>query len=115
MKLLKYRILNDVVRIISNPKDWQAYIGALRKDNNIIAIEFINLDETNKRPITLMEKTLNYGAASAYNAPSAGGYIDVDGISIKWPQGDANLSIQLQRAVDFHYIEVPHLNDIKKL
>jgi hypothetical protein len=111
MQLLKYRILNDVVRIITNNQDWQAYIGALRKDNNIIGIEFINQDEVNKRPIVLLGKTLNYGATSAYNAPTPGGYIDVDGISIKWLAGDAPLSIQIQRAVDFHYVEV--LNVIK--
>lgn len=106
MKLLKYRILNDVARIITNSIDWNTYVGTLRKENNIIGIEFSNLDDTNKRAITLMGKTLNYGAVTSFNSPTPGGYIDVDNINIKWPNGDANISIQLQRAVDFHYVEV---------
>jgi len=106
MTLLKYRILNDVARLVVNSQDWNTYIGALRKDNNIIGIEFANIDDTNKRAIKLMGKTLNYGAVTSYNAPTPGGYIDVDSIDIKFPNGDSLLSIQIQRAVDFHYVEV---------
>lgn len=115
MKLLKYRILTDNVRIITNNLDWNQYVGALRKENNIIGIEFTNVDNANKRTITLMGKPFNYGAVTSLNAPTPGGCIDVDSISIKWPDNlDAYLSVQIQRAVEFHYVEVPLFNELKK-
>ena len=92
-ELLTYRLVSDGARTISSATEFEKLVASLRGKNNISSICITNDDVTNLRTITVNETQVPYGSYINHSVPNVGGYIEVGDLSIKFPNGDAIVSI----------------------
>jgi hypothetical protein len=107
---LTYTLRSDNARTVLNIQEWDRYVGALQKKNNTVwGISFVNKDTSpgSGRDIIVKENILGVGEVYEILPPTPGGTVDIKGIDIRWPSGDAILQIVLHRITDLRYIQIP--------
>lgn len=108
--LLKYKMITDGARVIIGAAEWKKAQGSLLGMGSIIGVTVKNIDFANNRSITVNDDTVLAGSFMAVACPTPGGEYDINSLKISWPDGDAPVSIVIDRITNLRYIKIPVLS-----
>lgn len=105
--LLKYDQITDGARIVTSQLDWNKIQGTLLGKGGIICITVKNVDDANSRTITLNSDPVPYNSFVSIEVLTPGGSLNPADLKLGWPNGNANVSIVIDRITNLRYVKVP--------